>query len=152
MPETLEEGLDRSANKRGLTGKERHRYIGGALRNMAKRGAITMRKRQGKPVASASAHTPARASSPAPAPATPKKAAYSAPTITKRERLELEVKQSKTHKGPDGSPRFEIFNKKTKQRYNSEVYRTRKAAQDEAKYAMERHNHPHGEHVRSGLF
>lgn len=33
---TLEEGLDRSANKRGFTGKERHRYIGGALYNMGK--------------------------------------------------------------------------------------------------------------------
>lgn len=34
--ETLEEGLNKSANKRGFTGKERHRYIGGALHNMGK--------------------------------------------------------------------------------------------------------------------
>ena len=34
--ETLEEGLNRSATKRGFTGADRHRYIGGALRNMGK--------------------------------------------------------------------------------------------------------------------
>ncbi len=33
---SLEEGLNSSANKRGLTGKDRHRYIGGALHNMGK--------------------------------------------------------------------------------------------------------------------
>lgn len=47
--ESLEEGLDKSANKRGFSGAKRHQYIGGALRNMQKKGQITLKKRQAKP-------------------------------------------------------------------------------------------------------
>lgn len=43
--ETLKEGLEREANKKGLTGKERTRYIGGALTNMAKRGKIEVTRK-----------------------------------------------------------------------------------------------------------
>ena len=34
--ESLEEALNRSASKRHLTGRERHRYIGGTLHNLGK--------------------------------------------------------------------------------------------------------------------
>lgn len=43
--ETLKEGLEREANKKGFTGKERGRYIGGALTNMEKRGKITVQRK-----------------------------------------------------------------------------------------------------------
>lgn len=46
--QSLEEGLDHSANKRGFTGKERHRYIGGAIRNMEKRGKLAIKKKPKK--------------------------------------------------------------------------------------------------------
>ena len=42
--ETLEEGLNRAANKKGLTGKARKRYIGGTLENLSKKGKITLKK------------------------------------------------------------------------------------------------------------
>lgn len=38
--QSLEEGLDRSATKRNFKGKKRHQYIGGAIRNMEKKGEI----------------------------------------------------------------------------------------------------------------
>lgn len=46
--QSLEEGLDRSANKHGFTGKERHRYIGGAIRNLEKRGKISVKHKPKK--------------------------------------------------------------------------------------------------------
>jgi hypothetical protein len=47
--ETLKEGLNREADKKGLSGKERHRYIGGAITNMEKRGAIKKVERKAPP-------------------------------------------------------------------------------------------------------
>jgi hypothetical protein len=67
--QSLEEGLDSSANKRHLTGKERHRYIGGALHNMGK----------SKPRSGGKSH---KASTPSVS--APRKQAYSAPTVTKK--------------------------------------------------------------------
>lgn len=43
--ETLKQGLEREADKKGFTGKERHRYIGGALTNMEKRGKISVKRK-----------------------------------------------------------------------------------------------------------
>jgi hypothetical protein len=52
--ETLEEGLNREATKKGFTGKERQRYIGGTLSNLAKKGKIKLHRvpppKRGKPV------------------------------------------------------------------------------------------------------
>jgi cell division septation protein DedD len=120
---TLVQGLEREAEKKGLTGAEKHRYIGGAIRNMEKRGEITIHRKPAapKPVkASHKAHTPTPVRKPAPAPAPAKKpyskptvtktvsrpapaptkkVAYTPPAVTRREPLELIVKRRRRQRG-----------------------------------------------------
>jgi hypothetical protein len=44
--ESLQEGLEDSADKRKYRGKKRKQYIGGAIRNMEKKGEISKIKRK----------------------------------------------------------------------------------------------------------
>lgn len=150
--QSLEEGLDHSANKRGFTGAKRHQYIGGAIRNMEKRGALSVKPRA-KKATSAPAHKPAPKAHVAPsAKPAPKKAAYNAPTMVKREFLDLEVKVNK--KASEGKPtaRYSIYNKKTKAQYSGAIYISRKGAVQAAKNAMDAHNHPKGVHTQNRFF
>lgn len=146
--ETLEEGLNRSADKRGLTGKEKHRYIGGALHNMGKG-----RTRSGKREPVSRSHTAASRASTTHKPVlvTPaRKKAYSAPTLTKREHLSLGVREKKN--SGKHYPVYEIFDKKTKSAYKGGgEYRKKSAATAEAKHEMDAHNDIHGRHVRGTL-
>ena len=130
--ETLEEGLDRSARKKGYTGKERQRYVGGAIRNMEKRGAI-------KPRTSSVMHhsathtvrTAAKRVEPHKAPA-PAKKAYSSPTMTRREHVTLTVKKRGDH--------YVIVNAKTGASWNSSLFRKASTAKAEAKIEQDAYN------------
>jgi hypothetical protein len=131
---SLEEGLNDSANKRGFSGKERHRYIGGAIRNMEKRGEITAKKGA------------VRSTSPAPARNAPPR-----PAPKPRERLALVVKKN----GPASAQRsydvYSLYKEGEKTPYNSSTFRKRSAATQAAKVEMEAHNHPKGVHTQKRL-
>src|SRR5579859_4636643 len=87
--ESLEEGLNRSADKRGLSGRERHRYIGGALQHLGK--AKPRHKGDEKHPRAARASTPRRATAPArkvehtSIRTSTQKKGYTAPTLKKTE-------------------------------------------------------------------
>ena len=167
---SLEEGLNNSANKRGFTGKERHRYIGGALYNMGKAKTRSGKREGPKPTA----HK-AEAPKPAPKPRevtrsrevkrgmkpepgrtkikTPKRYRMPRSTPKPRERLELTVKVNK--KASDAVPNkayllYGVYNVKTGAQVGGN-YRKRAAALAEAKIAMDAHNHPKGKHGRGML-
>ena len=138
--ETLEEGLSRSARKKGLRGKEERRYVGGAIRNMEKKGEFTIRR---KPAAPKAARPSTRAQHAAPArraaahaapPAAPARAkkAYERPTMTKRERVELVVKKKGDH--------YAIYNSKSGAAWNESKFRKLAAAKAEAKIEQDAHN------------
>lgn len=160
--QSLEEGLDRSANKRGFSGKSRHRYIGGAIRNMEKRGEITVKKRAAKSRAGGAparvhhkvsapapkthkspASTPARGSVPVahrPAPAKPRT------TLT----LEVKVNKAASEKVPYHKYKiYSIYDKTTGKQHGNGTFRSAGKARDEAKIEMDAHNHPKGEHTRA---
>lgn len=164
---TLEEGLDNSANKKGLTGKERHRYIGGAIRNMEKRGEFTIKRKPAKPKppkASRTVHKadtrgkgkvqPSTAHKPTVAAPKPTKQAYSKPTVTKkepekpREKLELEVKKN-TSRSTATKSVYSIYNKKTGALHGSFASTKRQAVALEAQNEMYAYNHPKGIHTRN---
>lgn len=136
---TLEEGLNRSANKRGFTGKERHRYIGGALHNMGK-----AKTRAGK--REPATHKPSTA------PATRKpyvkptitktttKKAYQKPSMVKRVRISLVAK--KNTEASKGKPYdvYSIYKSGEKTPYTSQTFRKLSTAKHEAKIAQDEHN------------
>ena len=170
--ETLEEGLERSANKRGLTGAERHRYIGGTLHNLGKskprRAGDSKKPRatRARTAAPARARTaaPARARTAAPAArkpyqkptvtraaaAAPKRAAYAAPTVRKRERLELTVKENKAAEAGKPYKVYSIYRGKDPYKGGG-LFRTPAAARKEAKREMDAYNDIRGVHVRNKL-
>jgi hypothetical protein len=165
---SLEEGLNNSANKRGLSGAERHRYIGGALHNMGK-----ARTRSGKrePIT----HHKAEAAKPAPKPktvtrsrevkrgntpepgrkkiATPQRYRFKKPAPKPRERLELSVKVNKEASEKVPNKAYSIYSiYKGKERYNGATFRSMAKAKQEAKIIMDAHNHPQGEYKRGTFF
>lgn len=153
--ETLEEGLNRSANKRGFTGKERHRYIGGALHNMGKAKTRSGKKEKvttprpapkastpkvtAKKVSTVAAHKPAP--KPAPKPVIPEKP---------REKLVLEVKKNAAASAARGVPMYSLY-KSNGFQHGSYVTKKRAAAVQEAKIEMDSYNHPKGIHTRGKL-
>lgn len=165
---TLEEGLDNSANKKGLTGAARHRYIGGAIRNMEKRGEFTIKRKPAKPKPPKATRTARKPTShkttssprkapvvaPKPTIAKPVRQPYTAPAITKkepekpREKLELEVKKN-TSLSTKTKTVYSIYNKKTGARHGSFASQKRAAAMTEAQMEMNAYNHPKGVHTRN---
>jgi hypothetical protein len=148
---SLEEGLNHSANKRGFTGKERHRYIGGALHNMGKSKPRSGGKGKApKPHrASTAAHTSTK-------PTTIKKT-YTRPTITKKtvaapakavppkDKVALVVRQNKSAstKGTathPGKTRYSIYNSKTNEMWGSGTYGKSSIANHEAKIEQDAYN------------
>ncbi len=133
--ETLEEGLERSARKKGYTGKERQRYVGGAIRNMEKRGAIgTIKPSTSRIMHHSATHTVRTAAKhvePRKAPA-PARKAYSSPTITKRAHVTLEAKKRQDH--------YVIVNAKTGETWNSSRFKKLASARNEAKIEQDAYN------------
>lgn len=152
---SLEEGLEQSATKKGYSGAKRHQYIGGALRNMQKKGEITLKPRAKK----ATSSRPARAASSSHSttkktPAAPAKKAYVSPSLTKREHLTLYVKENKaaSAKVPNSAYKlYSLYNKKTGAQYGTGTYRKKSAAEREAKIEMDAHNDIRGVHTRGRL-
>lgn len=132
--ESLEEGLDRSANKRGFSGSERHRYIGGAIRNMEKRGEITAKKR------------PVKSTSPAPARKAPPR-----PAPKPRERIELVSRKNSAASATRSYDVYSLYKKGSSTPYTGATYRSSGAAKRAAKTEMEMHNHPKGVHSQRRL-
>ena len=137
--ETLEEGLSRSARKKGLHGKEERRYMGGAIRNMEKKGEFKIKHKPAAPkparsatraVRTAAKHTEPHKS--APAPTTAKKKAYSAPTMTRMEHVSLVVKKRGDH--------HVIVNAKSGAVWNNSLFRKAAAAKAEAKIEQDAYN------------
>lgn len=143
---SLEEGLDRSANKRHLTGKERHRYIGGALHNMGKSKPRSGGK--SKPTPHKAASTTHK---PAPSVSAPKKQAYSSPTLTKREHLSLVVRKNTDESKKKPYDVYSIYKSGSKTPYSTQLFRKMSAAKAEAKIEMDAHNDVRGQHVRGRL-
>ena len=108
--ETMKEGLEREANKKGLTGKERHRYIGGALTNMEKRGKITVHRK--------------------PPPRKEKKP---------REKLVLTVKKNSAISKARGYPVYSLYRADGKQ-FNDSTFRKRSSAYAAANDEMHAYN------------
>jgi len=123
--ETLEEGLDRSARKKGYTGKERQRYVGGAIRNMEKRGAIGKIKPRTSHIMHHAAPKPAHK------PVTHHVAAPAKPTPPK-EKISLIVKKS--------GDSYRIYNAKTNAVWGDSRFRTPSKAKAEAKIEQDAHN------------
>ena len=133
--ETLEEGLNRSASKRGLTGKERHRYIGGALHNMGK-AKTRSGKREPRPT-----HTKAPAR-PAAAPTrTSGKATYQRPAMTRRAHVSLAVRKNADASKARGQAVYSIYNTKTNALWNGGgSYRSASKAKNDAKIEQDAWN------------
>lgn len=108
--ETMKEGLNREADKKGLTGKERHRYIGGALTNMEKRGKIKVNRK--------------------PPPRKQKKP---------REKLVLTVKKNTAASNSRGYPVYSLY-RASGQQYNDSTFRKRSSANAAANDEMHAHN------------
>ena len=132
--ETLEEGLNRSANKRGLSGKERHRYIGGALHNMGKAKTRSGKK---EPVHKAStshatshktttSHTTHK-------PAAPVKPVRPAEQIVLTAKKNTEASKSKPYDV------YSIY--KGKELWSNQHYRKLSVAKHEAKIEQDAHNY-----------
>lgn len=137
---SLEEGLNRSANKRGLTGKERHRYIGGALHNMGKAKTRDGKREPVKHTASAPA-----AHKPAPTPAAPTKKAYSPPKLTARPHIHLVGKRNVEASKKHGYNLYSIYHKDGRL-YSDSLYRTLDKAKAQANLERTAHNDPRGLH------
>lgn len=154
---SLEEGLEHSATKKGYSGAKRHQYIGGALRNMQKKGEITLKPRAKRTASSSRARSAPSSSSTTKkttAPAAPTKKAYVSPSLTKREHLTLYVKVNKaaSAKVPNSAYNlYSIYNKKTGAQYGTGTYRKKSAAEREAKVEMDAHNDIRGVHTRGRL-
>lgn len=133
---SLKAGLNRSANKRGLTGKERHRYIGGALHNMGK-GRTRSGKREAVSPHKTAVHPTVvkHAASPQ-----PKKLAYSRPTVKKVEKLELVVKKNASASASKGFTVYSMYNAKTGAQHGTALARKRATVEGEAKREMHAHN------------
>ena len=155
---SLEEGLNDSANKRGLSGTEKHRYIGGALHNMGK-----ARTRSGKHEPVARTHTAQSSPEPRKAAPAPSRKQYepsvkrgTAPApgrtaITRRpgrtgiqskpkprERLTLTVKENT--KASAGKP-YKLYSiYKGKEQYSPDLFRKPANARAEAKIATDAYN------------
>ncbi len=126
--ESLEAGLNRSANKRGLTGKDRHRYIGGALHNMGK-GRTRSGKREKVAAPAKKAHAPAAKVAAAPAKkAAPKPMPKPSPP---KEKVELAVRKKGQH--------FSIYDKKSGRDFGG-MFRTSSKARNEAKILQDEYN------------
>lgn len=122
---SLSANLARSANKRGLTGEARERYIIGGAINAEKRHEA---KLAGKRAAS-------RAS----------KAKASKPAST-GPRLELVVRKNAAASANRSYDVYSLYKPNAKEPYTSATYRKRSVALHEAKVEMEKHNHPKGVH------
>lgn len=141
---SLEEGLERSASKRHLTGKEKHRYIGGALHNLGKskpRSGGKKSKGPSVPKTVNNQHTPPKLSA-------PKKQAYSKPTLTKREHLSLVARKNTEESKNKPYDVYSIYKSGSKTPYSNQLFRKMSAAKAEAKIEMDAHNDVRGQHVR----
>lgn len=159
---SLKAGLDNSADKKGFSGSARHRYIGGAIKNMEKRGEISVKKRVAKPKpvkAVKVRKSPTRASSTPRAKPTSTVAHRPLPTpkpITReperpqvpRVKLELEVKKNASM-STSVKTVYSIYNKKTGARHGTYASTKRAAVQQEANNEMYAYNHPKGIHTRN---
>jgi hypothetical protein len=149
--ESLEEGLNRSATKRGMTGKERHRYIGGALHNMGK----SKPRSGGKGKAHRASTVTHRASTVTHTPTKPTttRQPYTKPTIKKteakptppKEKVTLVVRKnaSASTKGTathPGKTRYSIYDSKTGKMWGSGTYGKSSVAGHEAKIEQDAHN------------
>lgn len=142
---SLKEGLDKSANKKGFTGAARHRYIGGAIRNMEKRGTITAKKR-----VAASAHKPTprpvhRAPEPPPK---PRVKLVLVVKVNKEATAKVAAREAKFNR--KGYPIYSVYDANGKM-HGSGTYSKKKSAEQEANSAMFAHNHPKGEHTRNSF-
>ena len=135
--ETLEEGLNRSANKRGLSGKERHRYIGGALHNMGKSKPRSGGKSKTTHKAStATSHTTthkATTTHTSHKPAAPVKPVRPAEQIVLVARKNAEASKNKPYDV------YSIY--KGKELWSSQHYRKLSVAKHEAKIEQDAHNY-----------
>ncbi len=125
--ESLEAGLNRSANKRGLTGKDRHRYIGGALHNLGK--GRTRNGKKEKVAPAKKAHAPAAKVAVAPA---KKFASKPMPKpVPPKEKVELAVRKKGQH--------FSIYDKKSGKDFGG-MFRNSSKARNEAKILQDEYN------------
>jgi hypothetical protein len=144
---SLKAGLDRSANKKGLTGKARHRYIGGAIHNMGLRGKITIKARPKKPTTykqhslMRGGHKPVTKTTLAHVPPqrpVDKHDKRPAIQITRTHQpLHLVVKKNGPASNQKGYPIFSVYNKTTGGLHSSGTYPKRSSADKEAKIAMD---------------
>lgn len=137
MKETLEQGLTRSANKKGLKGKARERYIiGGAIHSYQRKAG---QKPTVKPVKPRAPRAPRQSSS----------ASASAPAA--RTKIELVARKNADASSTRSYDVYSIYEKNKKTPYTGATYRTRSAAVQAAKVAQESHNHPKGIHGQNRL-
>ena len=143
---SLKSGLNNSADKRGFTGKERHRYIGGAIRNMQKRGKVTIHQKPKKvtykqnsllrgghkPVAKKPlAHVP---------PQKPVNKADKTPAIQitrSHQPLVLVAKKNGSASKSSGHDVYSVYNKSTNTLHSAGTYTKMSSAKKEATIAMD---------------
>lgn len=125
---SLSANLEREANKKGLTGEARTRYIVGGAYNAEKRHAAKLARKKA-------------ASKPTKAPA----------KVTSSNRLELVVRKNAAASASRSYDVYSLYKPNSKEPYTSATYRKRSVAQQEAKTEMEKHNHPKGKHTQRSL-
>jgi len=134
--ESLSAGLNRSADKRGLSGAARTRYIAGGAINAEKRHEARLRR--GHYIKKPTSGSKRGKAGKAPAP---------------RVKLELVVRKNASASKDRSYDVYSLYEGKSAKRpYTSATYRTRGAAQQAAKVAMESHNHPKGVHSQKGFY
>lgn len=151
--ETLEQGLNRSAEKKGLTGAERHRYIGGALRNMGKaknRPKSTVAKvykaksTTSKPAKKQAYEKPTLTK-------VPKKHSYEKPTMKKHEHIKLVARKNTEVSKARGKIIYSVYKEGNKTPHTEGLFSKKGAADTEAKIEQDMHNYPFGELKRGRL-
>ncbi len=127
--ESLEEGLDRSASKRHLTGAARHRYIGGALHNMGK-----SKPRSGGKGKAKAASTSTASHKVTHKPVAPVKPVRPAVRIVLIARKNTEASKNKPYDV------YSVYKQGEKAPYKSQTFRKMSAAKAEAKILQDEHN------------
>ena len=155
--ESLEEGLDRSATKRNFRGKKRHQYIGGAIRNMEKKGEIGKLKH--KPAAPKQKGMFGVKPPPKKKEAKPRKVKPK-PEV-KREETPVRVPQGQiklsVRKNDGASHRlgYNVYSVyyagRNGKQFSSATHRSKEAAKKEAGLAEDAHNGPRGIHTQSSF-
>lgn len=156
--QSLEEGLDRSANKKGFKGKKRQQYIGGAIRNMEKRGEFTIKRKPAAPRQRGLFDKKPAPKPPKPKP--PRKPPKPKPEPVRREtpvrvpkdKIKLIAKKNEAASLRYGYNVYSVYYAgKGGKQFSSSTHRSPDAAKKEALLAMDAHNHPKGVHTQSSF-